>query len=130
MTTVYKDMNADIKAFKVYGIQYNRLIRLPEIVDIHSYNHQCFHLHHYIKAQDYKRNSKWYIDNLIEEKLILIPTVMHEHLESPIYGLSDEVFYRKYKVSKDLLLFDKKKWLQKQVEEKENEKWKHLLKTN
>lgn len=129
MVTVYKNMNADIKAFNVYGIQYNRLIRLPEIVDIHSYNHQYLHLHHYIKAQDYKRNAQWYIDNYIEEKLILIPTLMHEHLESPIYGLSDEAFYRKYKISKDLLLFNKKKWLQKQVEEKENEKWKHLLET-
>lgn len=115
LVTVYKDMNADIKAFKVYGVQYNRLIRLPEIVDIHSYNHQSFQLHHYIKAQDYKRNMKWYIENRIEEKLILMPTLMHEHLESPIYGLSDEAFYRKYRIEKEKLLFNKKKWIDKQV---------------
>lgn len=130
MVTVYEDMNADIKAFKVYRVGYNRLIRLHNIKDINSYNHQVFQLHHFIKAQEYKRNMKWYIDNLIEEKLILMPIIMHEHLESPIYGLSDADFYRKYKISKNLLLFSKEKWLVENVKEKENEKWKHLLNLN
>lgn len=116
MGTVFKDMNADIKAFKVYGVQYNRLIELPDIVDIHSYNHQSMQLHHYIKAQDYKRNKKWYDENGLEEKLILMPIIMHEHLESPIYGLSDELFYRKYRIEREKLLFNKKQWVKKQVE--------------
>ena len=115
MTTVYEDMNADIKAFKVYEVRYNYIKSRPDIVDIHSYNHQVFQLHHYIKAQDYKRNMDWYIKNGIEEKLILMPTIMHEHLESPIYGLPDEKFYFKYRISKEKLLFDKKKWIEKQV---------------
>lgn len=130
MTTVFKDMNADIKAFKVFEVRYNQLVLRPDITDIHSYNHQVFQLHHFIKAQDYKRNMQWYIENGIEEILILMRIIMHEHLESPIYGLSEQMFYRKYKISKDKLLFNKNQWLQQQVEEKENEKWKHLLKKN
>ena len=116
MGTVYKNMNEDIKAFKVYGIRQNRLVLLPEIVDIHSYNHELCQLHHYIKAQEYKRNKNWFIQNNIEEKLILMPTIMHEHLESPIYGLTDEQFYRKYRIEREILLFNKKHWIRKQVE--------------
>ena len=116
MGTVFKNMNEDIKAFKVYGIKQNRLVLLPEIVDIHSYNHELCQLHHYIKAQDYKRNKNWFLENNIEEKLILMPTIMHEHLESPIYGLTDEQFYRKYRIEREILLFNKKHWIRKQVE--------------
>lgn len=116
MGTVFKNMNEDIKAFKVYGIKQNRLVLLPEIVDIHSYNHELCQLHHYIKAQEYKRNKNWFLENNIEEKLILMPTIMHEHLESPIYGLTDEQFYRKYRIEREILLFNKKHWIRKQVE--------------
>ena len=120
MGTVYKDMNKDIEAFLTFRIYQNRLIPVPDIVNVHCYNHNIFHLHHYIKAQSYKNRMQWYKDNGIMEKLILMPKEMHEHLESPIYGLSDELFYKKYKIRKDLLLFDKKKWLDEQVR-KENE---------
>lgn len=116
MGTVFNSMNEDIKAFKVYRVGYNRLILLPELTDVTCYNHYSMQLHHYIKAQDYKRNMKWYKENGIEEKLILMPSIMHEHLESPIYGLPDDVFYRKYKISKDLLLFNKKKWIKEEIE--------------
>lgn len=120
MATVYKDMNADIKAFKVYKIIAGRLVPAPEITDIYSYNHQYLQLHHYIKAQSYKNRMEWYQNNGIEEKLILMPTVMHEHLESPIYGLTDELFYKKYRISKELLLFDKNKWLENTMKGAEN----------
>ena len=39
--------------------------------------------------------------------LILIPKIMHQHLENPIYELSDEDFYKKYKIHKYELLFIK-----------------------
>ncbi len=119
MTTVYKDMNADIKAFKVYKISAGKLELAPEITDIHSYNHQCMQLHHYIKAQSYKNRPEWYEQNDLKEKLILMPTIMHEHLESPIYGLSDEAFYKKYKIQKKVLLFNKRKWLETEGEKNE-----------
>ena len=109
-------MNTDIKNFKVFKILNGKLVAAPEITDIHSYNHYYFHLHHFVKAQEYKRNMQWYIDNRIEEKLIQIPVLMHEHLESPIYGLSEEAFYRKYGIRKELLLFNRKKWIAEQVE--------------
>lgn len=115
MTTVYRNMDADIQAFMVFKVIGRRLLPAPEIVDVCSYDHFWYQLHHYIKAQSYKSRMQWYIDNGIEQKLILMPTIMHEHLESPVYGLSDEDFYRRYGIKKDLLLFNKKKWIEEQV---------------
>lgn len=120
MGTVYKDMNADIKAFKVFGIKGNRLVELPEIVDIHSYNHQYMQLHHFIKAQSYKRNEEWYKENGIQQKLILLPALIHEHLESPIFGLTDKEFFNKYRIERKKLLFNKKEWIREQTERRMN----------
>ena len=116
MGTVFKDMNADIKAFKVFGIKNYQLVELPEIVDIHSYNHQYMQLHHFIKAQSYKRNKEWYEENGVQQKLILMPAIMHEHLENPIFSLSDKDFFNKYKIERKKLLFNKKQWIKEQVE--------------
>lgn len=116
MGTVYKTMNDDIKAFEVFGIKGGRLVRLPEIVDIHSYNHQYMQLHHFIKAQSYKRNEKWYKENGIRQKLILMPAIMHEQLESPIFGLTDKDFFNKYRIERKKLLFNKKEWIREQTE--------------
>lgn len=121
MVTVYKDMNADIKAFNVYKLVGRRLVLAPEIVDIYCYDHYFYQLHHFIKAQQYKSRPEWYFANGIEEKLILLPSNMHEHLESPIYGLSDDEFYRKYRIEKDVLLFNKRKWIAENVKGEQNE---------
>lgn len=116
MTTVYKDMNADIKAFPVFRLTDDgKLIPAPDIVDVHCYNHTFSQLHHYVKAQSYKSRMQWYLDNGIEQKLILMRTITHQHLENPVYELPDDLFIKKYKVSKDLLLFNKRKWLEKQT---------------
>lgn len=116
MGTVYKTMNDDIKAFEVFGIKGGQLVRLPEIIDIYSYNHQYMQLHHFIKAQSYKRNEKWYKKNGIRQKLILMPAIMHEHLESPIFGLTDKDFFNKYRIERKKLLFNKKEWIREQTE--------------
>lgn len=115
MTTVYKDMNEDIKAFMVFKVVGRKLLPAPEITDIYSYDHFLCQLHHYVKAQSYKSRPQWYIDNGINQKLILMPSLMHEHLESPVYGLDDESFLKRWGIQKDLLLFNKKRWIEQQV---------------
>lgn len=111
MGTVYNSMNDDIKAFGVWVLEWGQLRKAPEIIDIYSYNHELCHLHHYIKAQDYKRNMGWYEQNGIKEKLILLPVRVHEHLEDPIFGLSERAFLQRYKIDKNRLLFNKRKWI-------------------
>lgn len=117
MVTVNKTMNEDIKEFGVFSISNGRLVPNKLIKSIQDYNHYGWHLHHFIKAQDYKRNRKWYEENNIIEKLIFMACKMHTHLEDPIYGLSDEEFYKVYHIQKNVLLFNKKKWIEKQVRE-------------
>ena len=115
MGTVNKTMNEDIQEFGVVEVYYNRLRPRPDIQSIYDYNHFWYNLHHYIKAQDYKRNREWYECNGIKQVLILMRRQMHEHLENPIYELPEDVFFKKYHISKDKLLFNKKKWIEKEV---------------
>ena len=115
MSTVNKTMNEDIQEFGVVEVYFNRLRPRPDIQSIYDYDHFWYNLHHYIKAQDYKRNREWYQRNGIKQKLILMSREMHVHLENPIYNLTDEKFFRRYHISKDDLLFNKKKWIEKEV---------------
>ena len=110
---VNKSMNEDIKEFGVWELFYNIIRPRPDIQNIQDYNHSCFDLHHYIKAQDYKRNREWYDINGIKEKLILLPKKIHQHLEYPDYMMTDIEFYKTYHISKEKLLFNKRKWLLK-----------------
>ena len=115
MGTVNKSMNEDIQEFGVVEVYFNRLRPRPDIQSIYDYDHFWYNLHHYIKAQDYKRNREWYERNGIKQVLILMRRQMHEHLEYPIYELPEDVFFKKYHISKDKLLFNKKKWIEKEV---------------
>ena len=108
---INKSMNEDIKEFGVWELYYNRLRPRPDIQSIYDYNHYCFDLHHYIKAQQYKRNREWFEIRGIKEKLILLPKIIHQHLEYPDFMMDDENFYRVYRIKKEMLLFDKRKWL-------------------
>ena len=115
MGTVNKSMNEDIQEFGVIEVYFNRLRPRPDIQSIYDYDHFWYNLHHYIKAQDYKRNREWYERNGIKQVLILMRRQMHEHLENPIYELPEDVFFKKYHISKEKLLFNKKKWIEKEV---------------
>lgn len=108
-------MDADIKEFGVIELYYNVLRPRSDIQSIHDYDHYSKDLHHYIKAQDYKRNREWYEFHGIREKLILLPKIIHQHLEYPDYMLDDDAFYKKYHIKKDLLLFNKRKWITQQL---------------
>ena len=115
MVTVNKSMNDDIKEFGVWKLYYNRLIPAPEIQSIYDYQHGFFDLHHFIKAQDFRRNREWYEISGITQKLILLPRIIHEHLENPIYALDDTKFFLKYHIKKDLLLFNKRNYIHQEV---------------
>lgn len=112
---INKSMNEDIKEFGVWELYYNRLRPRPDIQSIYDYNHYFFDLHHYIKAQDYKRNRDWYEMNNIMEKLILLPKKIHQHLEYPDFMMDNETFFKTYHIEKELLLFNKKNWILKQI---------------
>lgn len=104
-------MDADIKEFGVCELYYNKLRPRPDIKSIHDYDHSVYDLHHFVKAQDYKRNREWYEINGIDEILILLHKKIHQHLEFPDYMMDDVTFFKTYHISKDLLLFNKRKWL-------------------
>lgn len=114
---VNNNLDEDIKEFGVLIFQHGRLRPCPEITSKNDYVHGLYDLHHFIKAQDFKRNRKWYENNGIRQVLILLPRKVHTHLESPIYGLTEEKFWQVYKIRKTDLLFNKKKWIQEQVEQ-------------
>lgn len=112
---VNKTMDEDIKEFGVWELFYNILRPRPDIQSIHDYDHSYFDLHHYIKAQQYRKNREWFEYHGITEKLILLRKTIHQHLEFPDYQMDDLEFYRVYHIRKDLLLFDKRKWLLEQA---------------
>lgn len=113
--SVNKTLNEDIKEFPVYKVVNNRIVPAPEIKSINDYVHWANDLHHYIKATSYKHNRKWYEDNGIQQKLILMTRAMHVHLENPVYNLTDKKFFERYHINKEELLFNKKKWIDKQL---------------
>ena len=115
MVTVNNSLNEDIKEFPVYKVYQNRIVPAPEIQSKDDYTHWYSDLHHFIKARSYKQNRAWYEEHGIEQKLILMPRVMHTHLENPVYQLTDEKFYNLYHIRKDVLLFNKKKWIEQQI---------------
>lgn len=120
MVTVNNTLNEDIKEFPVFKVVGNRLVPAPEITCVNDYRHGKMDLHHYIKAQSYRHNREWYEKNGIKQKLILMPREMHVHLENPIYNLTHLSFFIRYHIPKDVLLFNKKKWIEKQVLIKED----------
>lgn len=101
-------MNQDISEFGVHIVTPSgRIFKTIKIQSVADYNHYSHHIHHYIKQQQYNKDKKWFIERSIQQKLFLIPSIMHQHLEDPIYRLSDEDFLRKYKISRQRLLFNK-----------------------
>lgn len=71
-----------------------------------DYDHTSFELHHVVPYTDWKLNTK-NVQKLVEHQaLILLPKVMHQHLENPIYRLSKTDFERVYKINPDKILFD------------------------
>lgn len=115
MAGLKKIMNEEIKKYQGYiyylDMRSNGLKPSIEpaewIVDTSCYDHFSFELHHVIKFTHYEQNKQWYQERGLNMCLILIPKVMHQHLENPVYELSDDDFYKKYGIHKFELLFRK-----------------------
>ena len=119
MSKIAKIMNNEIKKYQgriyyldiqkdFYGNDKKPTIKPADwIVDTNSYDHFSFELHHVIKFTHYEQNKNWYENQGLKMCLILIPKVLHQHLENPVYELDDSTFYNKYKIHKYELLFDK-----------------------
>lgn len=101
MLKKYPPLNEQIKEFGIYRL-YGRTGKLiPEhfITCKEDYNHDFYNLHHYIKEQQYYRYPEKYAG---KQKLILLPVKLHEDLHS---AMSEERFFSRYGVSKDLLIW-------------------------
>lgn len=106
-----KRMNDEIAAYPTYYLTAKgRLTEIP-LASTDEYNHQRLHLHHYIPYEQYmdKQNHKWFIDNGIKQKLILMPIQVHEQVhQAAIKNLSDDDFLYQYGISRWDLIFNKK----------------------
>lgn len=107
MPRLKKIMNEEIKKYKgeIYAFTDGKIIKLPFIDNTNDYNHSTFEMHHYVPFTDWELNTK-NVRSKVDQKLILIPKVMHQHLENPIYRLSPEKFEQVYGIKPQLLLFD------------------------
>ncbi len=100
----YLDMRKDC-----YGNQLApRIERAFWIESTNDYDHFSFELHHLIKFTHYENNIQYYKNLGLTNCLILIPKILHQHLENPVYSLTDDEFYNKYKINRYELLFSKK----------------------
>lgn len=103
-------MNNDIKQFPIYQLTpYGALVPIDWIKSVEDYNHLVFHLHHYIAKDHYRKNTQWYKERGIEQKLILVTIPLHEQIHSiATRTLSDEEFKQRYKISKWDLIFNRR----------------------
>ena len=116
MPALKKVMNDEIQKYqgRIYylDMRSNGLKPVIEFANwiktIKDYDHFSFELHHVIKFTQYEKNRQWYKNQGLEMCLILIPKIMHQHLENPIYELPENIFYEKYQIHKHELLFTKK----------------------
>ena len=105
-----KDMAKEIERFKdsIYLLNTSGKLIKINIDNLNQYNHSQCELHHYIQYNAYIQNPKWYEDRGVKQKLILVSKICHEHIEDRgIRILSDEEFYRRYKIRRSELLFRK-----------------------
>ena len=122
MSALVKIMNDEIKKYqgRIYYLDIQKDVfgnlKRPSIeqatwiFDTTCYDHCSFELHHVIKFTQYEKNQEWFKKQGLENCLILIPKVLHQHLENPEYKLSNEQFYDKYLINRYELLFIKSEY--------------------
>jgi len=104
------NMNEDIKKFDIFILtRSGKLKQIYWLKSTSDYNHNLYHLHHFIEKQHYEQNKSWYEERGIKQFLILLPIFIHEQLHGiAIKNLSDEEFKARYKISKWALIFNRK----------------------
>ncbi len=109
MFKLHKNMNEEIKKYNgrifYFDVNKKKIRRADWIFSTADYDHNFFELHHVVPFTDWERNTR-NVQSLVNNALILIPKVMHQHLENPIYKLNKEDFERIYGINPDLILFD------------------------
>ncbi len=102
-------MSEDIKKYPIYTVIKGKLIKLNNIKSTADYNHYSHNLHHFIPGQQYEKNKSWFKERGVEQKLLLIPIAMHEHIHNQgVFILSDDDFEVCYKISRWDLIFNRK----------------------
>ena len=117
-----KDMAAELEKFKDSVFLLNKLGGLIKIRlnSLNDYNHSEVELHHFIQYSLYTGNEEWFEKKGINQKLILVSKICHEHIENRgIKTLTDAEFERKYKISRWKLLFNRKHFDQEKGEHQE-----------
>lgn len=121
MRTVRKIMNNEIKKYQgriyYFDTDVKKILPAEWIFSTADYDHFSFELHHVIKFSQYEREKQWFRSRGLEMCLVLIPKVMHQHLENPLYELPDNIFYEKYGIHKYELLFNKKDFVRGNIPE-------------
>lgn len=106
---LHKNMNEEIKKYNgrifYFDVNKKKIRRADWISSTADYDHYFFELHHVVPFTDWEKNTR-NVQSLVNNALILIPKVMHQHLENPIYKLNKEDFERIYGISPDLILYD------------------------
>lgn len=105
----------DKDLYPCYALKKGRLIKIEQL---DWWDNFRFNLHHYVKKQEFDRNKDWFDKNGIKQKLILMSIKTHEHLHhTGIRIISDEEFLREYRISRDLLFFNKDRYFEQQGKE-------------
>lgn len=109
MFKLHKNMNEEIKKYQGRIYYFDKISKkiYPAnwIQTINDYNHYEYELHHVVPFTDWEKNTR-NVQSLMNNALILIPKVMHQHLENPEYRLSKKKFEEIYKINPDIILFD------------------------
>ena len=106
---MHKNMQKEIEKYQGRIFYFDEVTKqvIPAewIKTLADYNHTYAELHHIIPYTDWETNTKDVRDKYINA-LILIPKVMHQHLENPEYKLPKEVFKKVYGIDPDKILLD------------------------
>lgn len=105
-----KDMAKEIKKYQgrifYYEQKTHEILPAEWIKTLDDYNHYECELHHVVPYYDWEKNTK-NVRNIVKENcLILLPKVMHQHLENPLSKFSKDLFEEIYGIHPDLILFD------------------------
>jgi len=104
-----KNMKKELEKYPVYLLSTSGELIKIFLNNLDNYDHSRYELHHFIQYQAYRQNPEWYMERGIEQKLILVNKICHEHIENRgIKVLTDEEFEQKYKISRWKLIFNRK----------------------
>lgn len=110
---LHKNMNKEIKKYQgcifVFDSDTKRIYPADWIQTTADYDHFLFELHHVVPFTDWEISCsrfRKYKKMPEQNALILLPKVMHQHLENPVYKLNKNDFEKVYGINPDIILFD------------------------